>query len=386
MRILWLPHLAWDYVRFGQREYYLIEQIRRVHDVQILTWDQVKPSPGSILRSLRRRTEREDGVVIHRARRVPNPRPGHEPRSGQGLWINRYLFSSTVREIVARERIELVVSGVIPRAVGLPPADLPVPLVFDYLDLKMDQHPEVERAYIERSDAVICTTSVLRKRAQRFNPHTYLLPNGADVEGLRQANPDRVRRQFGLEGSKVVSLVGVHASARMFFVDAVAEVAREHPDLVFMVVGQIDELVKAMMQRGRERGLRIVATGRVPRSEVADFFAATDVGLFPGDQTPYFDACCPLKVLEYTAARKPVVATDLAELRNWAFPNVRLARPTTNEFASAIRDALTLPHSFPDMSAYTWPALGERLLSILDEVLDRRRRILQPLTRTGAAR
>jgi hypothetical protein len=81
-----------------------------------------------------------------------------------------------------------------------------------------------------------------------------------------------------------------------------------------------------------------------------------------------------------------VVATDLAELRNWAFPNVRLARPTTNEFASAIRDALTLPHSFPDMSAYTWPALGERLLSILDEVLDRRRRILQPLTRTGAAR
>ena len=49
----------------------------------------------------------------------------------------------------------------------------------------------------------------------------------------------------------------------------------------------------------------------MPPSEVADFFAATDVGLYPGDKNAYFDAASPLKILEYTAAGKPVACVRL---------------------------------------------------------------------------
>ena len=111
------------------------------------------------------------------------------------------------------------------------------------------------------------------------------------------------------------------------------------PNLIFLLVGDGGELGEAMLRRAREHGLRVVATGPVPPSEVADYFAATDVGLYPGDQTAYFDAACPLKVLEYTAAGKPVVATDLAELRSWGFPNVLLAPPTAEAFAGEITPA-----------------------------------------------
>ena len=375
MRILWLPHLHWDFIRQGQREYRLVQTIKERHDIHFLTWQKVHPSPASVLSSLRTATSRECGLTIHRAARVPNflGQRLHDV-SGRGLWINEQLHARAARQIVGRERIDVVLGGISHQSVGLPPGDLRVPLVFDYLDYKLERWPDIESEYMKRADAVLCTSRVLVERAQQLHPHCYYLPNGVDLAAADSADGDRVRREYGLEGARVVSLIGVTASTQLFYIDAMAAVARDIPGLLFLLVGAGGELAKAMCRRAREVGLRVVATGPVPPSEVADFFAASDVGLYPGDQTAYFDAACPLKVLEYTAARKPVVATDLKELRNWAFPNVHLVPPTAEAFARAIAAALEQPHCFPDLADFSWSVLSERLLTILDEVTSRGKR------------
>jgi glycosyltransferase involved in cell wall biosynthesis len=375
VRILWLPHQDWTFVRRGQREFRLAERIKDVHDVHFVTWREVRSRPASMLTSLRSTSWTENGFSIHQARRVPNVfgRVLHE-RSGRGLRVNEQLHSHAVRRIVERERIDVVLCGISNQAVGLPPADLPVPLVFDYLDFKLERWPEVEADYLERADAVLCTSQVLVERVQDRHPHSYYLPNGVDVGAAAHADGDRVRRELDLVGSTVVSLIGVTASADPFYVDGIAAVAKDRPDVAFLVVGDGGELAETMGRRAQELGLRFVATGPVPASEVADYFAATDVGLYPGDQTAYFDAASPLKVLEYTAARKPVVATDLKELRNWSFPNVRLAAPTPGAFATAITAALEQTSEYPDLSRFEWSTLAGRLLTILDEAADRGRR------------
>ena len=142
---------------------------------------------------------------------------------------------------------------------------------------------------------------------------------------------------------------------------------------VFLLVGEGGDLGDTMVRRAHELGVRTVATGPVSPSVVADFFAATDVGLYPGDQTAYFDAACPLKILEYSAAGKPVVATDLAELRNWGFPNVRLALPTADSFGDEIKLALREQHGHANLEDFSWSRLGVRFLEILDEVAERGR-------------
>ena len=372
MRILWLPHHNWDFIRQGQREFRLAGLLGAGHEVQFVTWREVRSKPLSALASLRRRSWQADGFAIHQARRVPNVlgRRVHEA-SDRGLRINELLHARTVREIVRRERIDVVICGISHQSVGLPPDDLPVPLVFDYLDFKLERSPDLELEYLRRADAVMCTSRVLVDRVARLNVDGHYLPNGVDLDAAARADPERVRRRYGLNGQPVVSLIGVTASRQPFYVDAIAEVARDVPGLVFLLVGDGGELGESMLRRAREHGLRVIATGPVPPSEVAHFFAASDVGLYPGDQTPYFDAACPLKVLEYSAAGKPVVATDLEELRNWSFPNVRLAAPTASAFARELRQALERPHVTPDLAGFRWSTLGDRLQRLLEGVVAR---------------
>ena len=289
--------------------------------------------------------------------------------------INESLHARAVRQVVAKEAIDVVLCGISHQAVGLPPRDLRVPLLFDYLDYKLENWPEVEGEYLARSDAVLCTSKVLLERVAHLHPHPHYLPNGVNLEAAVAADGERVREQYGLQGAKVVSLIGLTGSRELFFVDAIAAVAREIPQIAFLIVGDAAAaggFGNEMIRRATALGLRTVATGQVAPSDVADFFAATDVGLYPGDKTPYFDAASPLKVLEYTAAGKPVVATDLAELRNWNFPNVHLAAPTEDAFAHEIKLALGRTHDFPDLSAFGWSALGERLESILKDVAGRK--------------
>jgi glycosyltransferase involved in cell wall biosynthesis len=372
MRILWLPHMDWPFIRRGQREFHFAQGIKNANDVSFLTWREVRPNPVSVLASLRGGAYTESGFRIHQASRLPNFFGGrlHEV-SGRGLRINEKLYQRAVRQVVEREGIDIVLCGISHQAVGLPPDDLAVPLVFDYLDYKFEHWPDLETEYLERSDAVLCTSQVLVRRVEQRHAHTYYLPNGVDLDAAERADGDRVRRLFGLDGSRVVSLIGLTASMRLFYVDAIAAVARDVANVVFLLVGDGGEFGKAMHARAVELGLRTVVTGPVPSSDVADFFAATDVGLYPGEKSAYFDAASPLKVLEYTAARKPVVATDLEELRNWGFPNVRLAAPTVEAFGREIKFALGHEHEHPDLARFEWSALSQRLATILEEVRGR---------------
>ena len=157
----------------------------------------------------------------------------------------------------------------------------------------------------------------------------------------------------------MVSLIGLTYSPSLYFVDALALAARQVPNIVFLLVGGGGNLLPPIARRCQEVGLPYVATGIVPSSQVADYFAASDVGIYAGDINAYQNAGCPIKILEYTAARKPVVATDLDELRRLAFPNVRLTPPDPKAFASAIVAALQGPTDFPNMANFEWATLAQ---------------------------
>src|SRR4051794_30459415 len=148
MRILWLPHQDWEFIRKGQRESRFAQAIKDRHDVHFLTWREVKTRPSTALASLRAGRREEDGLTIHQERRLPNPLGQRvHATSGRGLRVNEWLHQRAVRRLVAQEKIDLVICGISHQAVGLPPGDLDVPLIFDYLDFKLEGWPQIEAEY-----------------------------------------------------------------------------------------------------------------------------------------------------------------------------------------------------------------------------------------------
>jgi glycosyltransferase involved in cell wall biosynthesis len=340
----------------GQRERRMLDSWPDSADeLHLLTWQPARGF-GRPLASLGWSMFQEGCVTVHSLPRIPNLL-GRFTNNARGLWANERLFHYHASRLVRKLGVDILVYGIGYKVIGLPPFHLPIPRVFDYLDLCT--YPDVEEAYITNSDLVLCTSKVLVERVKRFGKDAVYIPNGVTMACLALGQRDRTRADLGLEGKQVVSLIGLTCSPSLFFVDALAIAARQLPDLVFLLVGG-GEGLQPIIERCRQLEVRFVATGWVPSNEVANYFVASDVGLYPGDANAYFDAACPIKVLEYTATRRPVVATDLEELRRMAFPNVRLSPPHPEPFSSAIIDSLNHATAFADVSSFEWAALSRQ--------------------------
>lgn len=375
MKLLWIPHKDWPSLD-GQRERWLLESWPDSDDeLHMLSWQPAR-GYGRPLSSFGWSTFQQGRVTVHSRPRIPNLMGRHVmgrfgKEYARGLWVNEQLFRFYARRLVRKLGIDVLVYGLSHRAVGLPPFDLPIARVFDCLDLII--YPDIETAYIANSDLVLCTSRVLVDRLQKFGKQGVYVPNGVNMKRLSLGQRDRTRAELGLQGKRVVSLIGLTSSPSLFFVDALAVAARQVPDIVFLVVGEGD-LLQPIVARCRQLGLPVVTTGRVPNKEIGNYFAATDLGLYAGDANPYFHAACPIKVLEYTAARRPVVATELEELRRIAFPNVRLSAPDPAHFASAIIASLRETTEFGDVSAFEWAALAQILRQSLQKFIQERPR------------
>ena len=104
-------------------------------------------------------------------------------------------------------------------------------------------------------------------------------------------------------------------------------------------------------------------------TELPRYIAAFDVGLIPYATNEYTRSCFPLKLYEYLAAGKPVVASGLPELADME-PDVVLAS-SPSAFVEAVIAALELssPHDRSRRMSLaaqnTWETRTEKLLDLV---------------------
>jgi glycosyltransferase involved in cell wall biosynthesis len=94
--------------------------------------------------------------------------------------------------------------------------------------------------------------------------------------------------------------------------DAVAQLRREVPNFVILLVGGGPEeaRLRGMVERaGIEKFVRF--TGRVHHEEVARYYGIIDICVFPRQRIRLTDLVTPLKPLEAMARVKPIVASDV---------------------------------------------------------------------------
>jgi glycosyltransferase involved in cell wall biosynthesis len=169
-------------------------------------------------------------------------------------------------------------------------------------------------------DTISVASEGLRALTRKFNipqDRVFYIPVGADIEHFTPERDGRViRRRFG-ESRKIVMYHGQISGANYvhLFIKAAEQVLSQRNDVLFVVVGGGDQLGNAKdLARCEGLGDGIYFTGEVPHSDIPDYIAAADVTIACFEDNEQSRCKSPLKVVEYLASGKAIVASRLPEV------------------------------------------------------------------------
>jgi glycosyltransferase involved in cell wall biosynthesis len=176
-----------------------------------------------------------------------------------------------------------------------------------------------ERFVFRRAYLVAAVSSVLSRRVAEAGvpaERIVTLPNAADPERFRpELSGLGVRARYGLDGARVIGFTGAFFPWHgvRLLIDALPGLLREVPDAAVLLVGEGPERPD-LEERVRKAGLekRVRFTGWVGHEELPAHVAAFDVAVMP-DSNEYGS---PMKIYEYMAMGKPVVAPRLGPLQD----------------------------------------------------------------------
>jgi glycosyltransferase involved in cell wall biosynthesis len=192
-----------------------------------------------------------------------------------------------------------------------------------------------ERELLRSVDLVLTTAPQLRDAKASFNSNSHCVPHGVDIGLFAQAaNPEtRPAPPFRAIRAPIIGFVG-QINERLDR-ELVRLVARAHPEWSIVFVGP----VLRGLDLGPLRALQNVHfLGPAKLDRLPEFLRPMAVCTVPFLVNEHTRTMNPLKVLEYLAAGKPVVATPLPALCAYG-PHVALASGP-EEFAAAVELAL----------------------------------------------
>jgi len=177
---------------------------------------------------------------------------------------------------------------------------------------------KVERKIFRMVDFIIVVSDFLKQHIQRMGINgnkVYVMPNAVNLELFNPDNiPDNIkedlRKRLNIGNKVVLGFVGALTSWNNieFLIDIFKDVSRERPDVHLLLVG--DGPLKGELERKvHQEGLRDIITfaGRVRYEDVPKFIHIMDICIIP-ESNKYRS---PMKLFEYMAMAKPVVAPRL---------------------------------------------------------------------------
>ena len=180
-----------------------------------------------------------------------------------------------------------------------------------------------ERKIFNAAPHIIVVSTPLKEIVMKYGvpfERITVLPNGTDPERFDPQIDDLpLRRQMGLEGKIVLGFVGIlrrwHNIDRLISILEEINLPRLNAVMLFLGDGpSYNELVDYNRQHGNEEYIRFL--GRIPHNEIQTYISMMDIAISP-HATPYSS---PMKILEYMAMEKAVLAPDMPNIRDLIEP------------------------------------------------------------------
>ena len=164
-----------------------------------------------------------------------------------------------------------------------------------------------------------------------------VVPNGVNVDDFHpRPRNDALARKLGLGSSIVLGFIGSFYSYEglRFLAESAASLRRALPRAKILLVGGGEDEA-ALRAHAASMGDLMVMPGRVPHTEIAEFYSVIDVFVCPRRRMRLTELVTPLKPLEAMAMAKPVLASDVGghrELINHDATGVLFQAESTGAF------------------------------------------------------
>ncbi len=256
--------------------------------------------------------------------------------------------------------------------------------------------PRLFKQYLRGKGAVrlLPITDALRRYLEREYrvtlepPFAILAPSGVDLERYQDLpNPEAAREELGFPPKLTIGYTGHLYPGRGL--ELMLELARRNPDTTFLWAGGEARAIHRWQERVKRGGItNLKILGFIPNKELPLVQAACDILLLPHERQvsassggDIAEFTSPMKLFEYLAVGRPVVASDLPVLKealnehNAVFATSGDVDAWDRTLNSLMEDpelrASLSAQARKDAQQYSWRARAERSLEGLPPSQDR---------------
>ena len=189
------------------------------------------------------------------------------------------------------------------------------PIIYDCMDehsgfeTNTEAMVSVEGRLIDSADLVVVSSLPLQTKLAFHRP-VHLVRNACDYEHFNKLSS---REQGPLADMKSPVIGYYGAIAEWFDLQVLERALFARPEWTFVLIGHVSDA--RIHELNRYPNLKLL--GEKPYNDLPSYLSGFDVCIIPFQRTPLTEATNPVKVYEYMASGKPIVARRLPELEEY---------------------------------------------------------------------
>ncbi len=233
--------------------------------------------------------------------------------------------------------------------------------------LKKGIIPRLVNSYnLRKSKLVTCASPSLAKDAKRKTRGAVtVITNGIDLKLYRPLPSDKCRKMLKLPSDwKIITYSGgIRGTGVGLLIEAFEKVSAKDPKARLMLIG--DEIKSKYSDLADKSGGKIIVVDAMPYERLLYYLNASDVLTIAYESNEFTKAMfTPYKLMDYMAVEKPIVCSDVGEMRKMLGDDRLICKPgDASDMAEKISIALKMKKAShrTRLKEFTWQKLGEKL-------------------------
>jgi len=229
-----------------------------------------------------------------------------------------------------------------------------------------------EEKLFRQADQVFVTSRELEKIARRTSANVAYYSNVVDFEHFNQAQQvGELPQDVRFVPQPIAMFIGAISAYKMNL-PLMLEVAKTLRNVSFVMIGSVGEGDPGTQVDAFNALPNVYFLGSKSYEVLPDYLRAAAVCLIPANINEYTKSMFPMKFFEYLAAGKPVVATDIPAIKEFAEHYYQAA--TAETFIKQIQSAVDqhppqqVDQGISLASQHTYLTRTEKMLACLDAV------------------